>query len=145
MINSVHTSEQNFVEFKVKKWGTVSVKMMSDIPLDRLGSEAGFNETFVTDNQTTPNLPEIAPPDSVLPSPTGPSLSRRITSALCCPCGCETNTQSTPLHQIQPVILRPNNDVYLELKPNRRLRVIHIPPGATLSSSQQNQSMLHPV
>lgn len=117
--------------------------MMSDIPLDRLDSvAAGFNENFVTDGQTAPPLPEIAPPVSGLPSPSGgPSLSRRITSALCCPCGCETNAQATPIHQIQPVILRPNNDVYLELRPNRRLRVIHIPPGGALSNSQQNQSM----
>ena len=113
--------------------------MMSEIPLERLGSEAAaYNESFV-DAPTTPELPAAIPPVNGSPPPRGPSLSRRISSALCCPCGCETSAQSTPIHQIQPVILRPNNDVYLELKPNRRLRVIHITPVATTSSENQGE------
>ena len=113
--------------------------MMSEIPLEGLGSEATYNEAAI-ESHAPPELPQltVSPPISY-PPPSGPSLSRRLTAAFCCPCGCDTSAQSTPLHQVQPVILRPTNDVYLELKPNRRLRVIHIPPGASSESlSQQN-------
>ena len=103
---------------------------MSEIPLQGLGSETGFNANAMVDPQSVPELPRPSPPSNSFPLPSGPSLTRRLTSAFCCPCGCDTSAQSTPLHQVQPVILRPTNDVYLELKPHRRLRVIHIPSAA---------------
>ena len=114
---------------------------MSEIPLEGLGSEATYNEAAIECSALPEFSPErrASPPISFPPPPSGPSLSRRLSAAFCCPCGCDTSAQSTPLHQVQPVILRPTNDVYLELKPNRRLRVIHIPPGGNSDSiSQQN-------
>lgn len=119
--------------------------MMSEIPLEGLSSESGYNnetETAPVPPELPPPVSTIAPPSNSFPLPSGPSLTRRISSALCCSCGCDTSAQSTPLHQVQPVILRPTNDVYLELKPNRRLRVIHIPPGGTGSFSQKNNGKI---
>jgi hypothetical protein len=115
--------------------------MMSEIPLEGLGSESTYNEAAI-ESHVPPELPQhpVSLPISY-PPPSGPSLSRRLSAAFCCPCGCDTSAQSTPLHQVQPVILRPTNDVYLELKPNRRLRVIHIPPGGF--SQQSNGKKVH--
>ena len=50
-------------------------------------------------------------------------------SQLCrkCSCCCSgTDSQSISLNKIEPVIFQPLNDIYLQLKPHRRLRVIHI-------------------
>ena len=44
-----------------------------------------------------------------------------------CSCCCSgTDSQSISLNKIEPVIFQPLNDIYLQLKPHRRLRVIHI-------------------
>ena len=43
---------------------------------------------------------------------------------LCCCTG--SSSQGISRNKIQPVIFQPNNDLYLQLKPHRRIRVIHI-------------------
>ena len=41
-------------------------------------------------------------------------------------CCCKGSNQGISRNKIEPVIFKPMNDVYLQLKPHRRLRVIHI-------------------
>jgi hypothetical protein len=77
---------------------------MSEIPLEQIGSGHGFAEAAVAEPQVAPEVPSQVP--APLPvqegfaAASGPSLSRRISSALCCSCGCDTSAQSTPFHQV---------------------------------------------
>ena len=60
-------------------------------------------------------------PDQAISQPSRPSPSINFRRFLCC--GTQNNI---PRHKIEPVIFQPLDDVYLQLKPKRRLRVIHL-------------------
>ena len=47
-------------------------------------------------------------------------------SNLCRRCCCGSSDSGISRNKIEPVIFQPLNDIYLQLKPHRRLRVIHI-------------------
>ena len=66
-------------------------------------------------------VPEPDPPPA--PAPSAPSRSWRTLFQCCC---CKGPNQGISRNKIEPVIFQPMNDVYLQLKPHRRLRVIHI-------------------
>ena len=61
------------------------------------------------------------PPPPPAPPPAAPS--RPPWRTMCC---CKGSNQGISRNKIEPVIFQPMNDVYLQLKPHRRLRVIHI-------------------
>ena len=47
-------------------------------------------------------------------------------SNFCKSCCCGSSDQGISRNKIEPVIFQPLNDIYLQLKPHRRLRVIHV-------------------
>ena len=87
---------------------------MEELPSPSPNSEEATETQDNVDAQANSNNPTGAPPSR---------LSRLCRSCCCCSGSAE---QSISLNKIEPVIFQPLNDIYLQLKPHRRLRVIHI-------------------
>merc|ERR1712223_1697957 len=83
---------------------------MEDIPSPRT---AGESDEEQSDSQDVPDTNS---------NKNSSNNSTRPSWNLCC-CG---SNQGISRNKIQPVIFQPNNDLYLQLKPNRRIRVVHI-------------------
>lgn len=77
--------------------------------------------------QSSEDVPDEAknPPETSAPS--------NCCKLLNC-CG-KTEQQGISRNKIEPVIFQPINDVYLQLKPNRRIRVIHLNGQGALPTS----------
>jgi len=87
---------------------------MEDIPSPRTAGESDSEESSSQD------VPDIKKKNN-----NRQETSNNETSwNLCCCTG--GSNQGISRNKIQPVIFQPNNDLYLQLKPHRRIRVIHI-------------------
>ena len=105
------------------------------MPMEDLPSNSNESSPSSTDNEH--EIPERPRPSNQAQSPsrTQPSISTNFKRILCFCCCC-SQKNDVPQHKIQPVIFQPLNDVYLQLKPNRRLRVIHLNSQGALPNSQ---------
>ena len=108
------------------------------MPMEDLPSNSNESSPSSTDNEH--EIPERPRPSNQAqslnsPSRTQPSISTNFKRILCYCCCC-SQKNDVPQHKIQPVIFQPLNDVYLQLKPNRRLRVIHLNSQGALPNSQ---------
>ena len=86
------------------------------MPMDDIPSTSE-NET---ENDGNPENNDTQPPQP-------PPQSTNENAGNCCSsCCCFPRNQGISRNKIEPVIFQPINDIYLQLKANRRIRVIHL-------------------
>ena len=90
------------------------------VPMEDIPSTNGASEAE-NDQSEGEHLPDQPPEENQTETDDTDATSDKCSS--CCSC---FGSQGISRNKIEPVIFQPINDIYLQLKPNRRIRVIHL-------------------
>ncbi len=96
------------------------------MPMDEIPSPTDSADSSNLEVDMRPSHGEGEPPP--FPPATADDQQVPISSATNCSCGCNCWPcgSGTSRSKVEPVIFQPLDDVYLQLKPHRRIRVIHL-------------------